>query len=110
VNDLYDARLAEDARALRYGLDVIQLMTSLVAYHDARWRDDDLDAAAAWKTAEHAARSLDSYYVPIDYEWPGPGLVCKDGLTRSQLRELMNRCRRAVISATCLDAAAADVV
>jgi hypothetical protein len=89
----YEARLGEDRRLLRYGIDVMMLMAELVAYHEALRAADGAAAEAAWSLVELAAASLDSTYVPIGYEWPGPGLESKDGLTRSQLRDVIRRCR-----------------
>jgi len=89
----YEGRLGEDWRSLRYGIDVMALMAELVAYHDALRAADGAAAEAAWSLVESAAALLDSYYVPIGYEWPGPGLESKDGLTRSQLRDVIRRCR-----------------
>jgi hypothetical protein len=40
------------------------------------------------------ADRLDSRYLPIGYEQPGPGLVSKDALTRTQLGGVLQRCRR----------------
>jgi hypothetical protein len=86
-------RLGEDRRLLRYGIDVLDLMSACVAYHEALRLHDAGQAEAAWQTMEQSADALDSYYVPIGYEWPGPGLESKDALTRSQLRDLLRRCR-----------------
>lgn len=91
---LYETRLAEDRRSLIYGKDMLKLMTGLVAYHDALYRGDAPEAETVWQQIEQVAESLDSYYVPISCEWPGPGLLSKDGLTRSQLRALLRRCRK----------------
>jgi hypothetical protein len=90
----YEMRLGEDRRLLRYGIDMMTLMTELVAYHDALYRREAVEAETVWQRVEHTAEALDSYYVPIDFAWPGPGLVSKDGLTRSQLRALLHRCRK----------------
>ena len=91
----YERRLGEDRRLVRYGLDTMRLMTETVAYHDALRRTDGKAADKAWGEIESIAAEMDSYWVPIDYEWPGPGLGCRDALSRTQLRELIGRCRRA---------------
>jgi hypothetical protein len=90
----YEMRLGEDRRLLRYGIDTLRAMTALVAYHDALLRRDDKGAARAWRDAERAADDLDGYYIPIGYEYPTPGLESRDALTRSQVREVMRRCRQ----------------
>jgi hypothetical protein len=89
----YEKRLAEDRRGLIYGLDTLLLMTSLVRYHDALYQGNGAAADAIWDSIESVARSLDSYYLPISYDYPGAGLVSLDALTRTQLGELLARCR-----------------
>jgi len=89
----YEMRLGEDRRLLTYGLDVMALQVGLVAYHDALYRDDTTAAEAAWTEVESASESLSSYWVPIEFERRGVGLVSRDGLSRSRLRELVRRCR-----------------
>jgi hypothetical protein len=88
-----DRRLGDDRRLLRYGIDIMTAMTELVAYHQSLYKRDMDEAGVCWKAVEQAADALDSYFVPIDYEWPGPGLISKDALTRSQLDHTIDRCR-----------------
>jgi hypothetical protein len=87
------ARLAEDLRLLQYGVDILELTVSLLAYYEALRTNPADSADALWATIEAAADRLEGYIVPIDYEWPTPGLVAKDGLQRSQLGPLVERCR-----------------
>jgi hypothetical protein len=89
-----EMRLGEERRLLRYGLEVMGLMTECVAYHDALHRDDRPAAEVAWEAIETVADALDSFYIPIGFEQPGAGLVSRDALTRSQLRDLLRRCRQ----------------
>jgi len=89
----YENRLGEDRRLLLYGLDTMTVMTELVAYHDALYRRDSRQADVHWQKIEEAADRLDSYYIPIGFEWPGAGLESKDALTRSQVRDVIRRCR-----------------
>lgn len=91
---LYEMRLDEAWRALIYGFDSMMLQTELLAYHDALTGQNAEAAETAWDRVEQAAERLNAYYVPISYEWPGPGLESKDGLTRSQLRNVLRLCRR----------------
>jgi hypothetical protein len=86
-------RLAEDWRGVAYGRDVMRLTTELVALHYALTHNDADAARTAWQAAEHAAMDLENRVVPLGYESPGPGVLCKDGLARSQLGPLMQRCR-----------------
>lgn len=90
----YELRLSEDRRVLLYGVDSLTLLVELAAYHDALYRKDISDADSIWVTIEKIAVSLDSYYVPIDYEPDGAGLISKDALTRTQRREALRRCRK----------------
>lgn len=90
----YQKRLGEDRRGLLYGIDTMTLMTDMVAYHDALRGPDPAAADALWERIEQTAERLDSYYVPISYEAPGPGLDSRDALTRTQLRDVINRCRK----------------
>ena len=88
----YEIRLGEDRRLLIYGLDTMTVMVELAAYHDALCRDDLNEGDQIWESIEKAADELDSYFIPIRYEYP-VGLESKDGLTRSQVRELLRRIR-----------------
>jgi hypothetical protein len=81
----YARRLAEDARCLRYGHDLMNLMAELTAY-----RLGDLEA---WHAVERAEASLESYVVPIGYSAGASGLKLQDGLDRSQLRAVVDRVR-----------------
>jgi hypothetical protein len=90
----YELHLDEAMRSLVYGFDSMALTTELLAYHDALFRHDSEAAEVTWTRAEHAAAALSTYYVPIGYEWPGPGLESHDGLTRSQLRHVLRLCRQ----------------
>lgn len=79
---------------LIYGIDVMTIMTEMLAYREALGRKDQVSADAVWKRLTKVADKLDSYYIPIHFEQPGAGLVSRDALTRSQLRDCINRCRR----------------
>ena len=91
---MYEKRMGEDRRLLLYGLDVMAIMTEAVAYHDALFDRDTARAEQAWTNLERFEDRLDSYYIPINYEEPGAGLISRDALTRSQLRDCIRRCRR----------------
>lgn len=86
-------RVSEVRRQLIYGIDTMTLMTEVLAYHRALYNRDAHDEEARWKAVEETADRLDSYYVPIDYEEPGAGLMSRDALTRTQLGGVVARCR-----------------
>lgn len=90
----YALPLGEDRRLLRYGCDTMKLMVEVVRYHQALTKEDREVAESAWRKAEAIGDRMDSYWVPIEYEYPGPGLSSRDAFTRSQLRDVMARCRR----------------
>lgn len=90
----YEMRLGEDFRLLLYGIDVMVIMTELIAYYDALYRKETDAAEIAWKKIEEVEEKLDSYYIPIGFESPGVGVVSRDALTRSQVRDLLRRIRK----------------
>lgn len=90
-DDRIERRLGEDRRAVIWGLDCIELLTACVAYHEAL-RSAGPDAAA-WAEVERIAGRMQLYVVPMTYK-PQPGIECPDALQRSQLREVIRRCRR----------------
>lgn len=85
-------RLAGDRRGLRYGRDVMRLMTELTAYHLALLNGDSEAAERVLKTARETAAALEDRSVPLNYTTPYPGFACQDGLTRSQLEQTLQRC------------------
>lgn len=93
--DTVEYRLSEDRRQLIYGLDMMILIVLLVEYHLLLLDRDRDGAAAAWEKIEGLADWMDSYYMMVRYEKPGPGIINLDALTRSQLRPVIARCRRA---------------
>jgi hypothetical protein len=90
----YEMRISEDRRLLTYGIDSLSILVDLTAYHDALYLRDHSSAEKCWSGIETLSEKLDAYYIPIDYDWSGAGLVAKDALTRTQLRELLRRCRK----------------
>ncbi|WP_344906405.1 DUF4838 domain-containing protein [Paenibacillus hodogayensis] len=89
----YELRLGEDRRLLLYGIDTLQLQVEFVEYYKALFMGEQTDADSSWHRIESIADRMDTYFVPIGYEQPGAGIESKAGLTRSQLRELIRRCR-----------------
>ena len=85
--------MEEDARAFRYGDESFGFYWAVARLHDAEWRGETATARAVWTEVERLARSLDSYYVPFDYEYPGPGVRARTGLARTQLQGLVDKLR-----------------
>jgi hypothetical protein len=86
-------RLEEDARAFRYGDESFRFYWAVARLHDAEWQGVAKEAQQIWSEVKRLAESLDSYYVPFDYEHPGPGVRVKTGLARSQLQPLVDTLR-----------------
>jgi hypothetical protein len=89
--DRVSKRLAEDMRLLRYGLDMQELTVALLAYREAL--RNKLAPEADWTAIEAAAERLEQYVIPINFTYPNPGLNVRDGLERSQLAPVVQRCR-----------------
>ena len=89
-----EKRLSEDRRQLLYGIDVMTLMTDLVVLYDMLYHGERARADLIWTRLDRLATKMDSYYLPISYDRIGVGLVSKDALTRSQLRDCIRRCRK----------------
>jgi hypothetical protein len=90
----YEMRIGEDRRLLIYGIDSLSMLVELITYYNALYLHNSSVADICWENIEILAAKLDSYYIPIDYEIPGAGLIGKDALTRTQVRELLRRCRK----------------
>lgn len=86
-------RIEEDARAFRYGDESFRLYAAVARLHDAEFHGEADAARAAWREVHRLAEALDSYYVPFDYEQPGPGVRVKTGLARTQLQPLVDTLR-----------------
>ena len=90
---LVTVRLSEDLRLLQYGVDVLDLTVALLTYYEALRQNQSGLATTSWAEIEAASERLEKYVIPVAYECPGPGLVAEDGLRRSQLGPLVERCR-----------------
>lgn len=86
-------RLAEDARAFRYGDESFRFYWAMARLHDAEWQGRKAEVRSAWREVAALAESLDSYYVPFAYDYTGPGVSAKTGLDRTQLQPLVETLR-----------------
>lgn len=87
-----ERRLSDDRRNVRWGIDCLALMVALTTYHEA-YRAG-IDSSTAWIEVDSMADRLDGYHVGLTYT-PTPGVMVPDALTRSQLRDVIRRCRLA---------------
>lgn len=86
--------LAEDMRSLIYGLDTMQLMQRLCAYYNALYGGEKHRASELWVEIERLEEKMESYYFPISFQAWRIELVSKDALTRTQLRNTIQNCRK----------------
>jgi hypothetical protein len=85
--------MEEDARLFRYGDDSFRFYWALAQVYEAERTGDEGARKVAWAEVERRAESLVSYYMPFDFDYPAPGVGAKDGLTRTQLRGLIDTLR-----------------
>ncbi|HRP33318.1 MAG TPA: DUF4838 domain-containing protein [Agriterribacter sp.] len=89
----YNDRISEDFRLFKYGLNVMEFMTSMVEYYEALRARDWKSGNTIWKNLVSKAWELDSYVVPIPEQYGG-GVSRPDVLTRSQLRAVFVKCKQ----------------
>ncbi len=94
-NTPYDQRVSEDYRSLRYGLQIMELMTGMVAYYEALRLHNSNLADKEWSNIERISHEMDTYWIPIGFkeDYYKMDLVSKDALTRTQLKDLIQRCK-----------------
>lgn len=88
----YNNRISEDFRLFKYGLNVMEFMTSMVEYYEALRAKDWKSANVIWNNLSDKALEMDSYVVPIPGQYGG-GVDRPDVLTRSQLRNVFVKCK-----------------
>ncbi len=95
IEQPYDLRISEDYRLLRYGLHTMELMVNMLAYYEALRSNIPDQGNKEWDNIQRVAKEMDSYWVPIKYAKIGKaGIVSEDALTRTQLKELFQRCKQ----------------
>ncbi|MBE6371408.1 MAG: DUF4838 domain-containing protein [Lentisphaerae bacterium] len=95
--DKMEYRIGEDLRGALYGAEILRLEYVLLNYHNALRLGRR--GSREWLAVEKTAARLNEWYIPLTYENPTPGVQIKDGLSRSQLRMCITRCRGARIKA-----------
>lgn len=93
--DVLEHRIGESRRLLIYGIDTINLMLLMLEYRTALYLENCTEASLLWEKIEEVSDRMSLYYIPVKFENPGPGLVSPDALTRTQLRPVIARCRKA---------------
>ena len=95
--DKMEYRIGEDLRGALYGAEMLRIQYALLNYHNALRLGRS--GSREWLAVEKSAAKLNEWYIPVTYENPTPGVQIKDGLSRSQLRMCITRCRGARIRA-----------
>ncbi len=85
--------LEEDIASLRYGINMMNILTLFVEYHDALYAGENTDAI--WQKIDSLATDMMQQYMPIEYinSLSDIQVRVKDTLKRSQLNELYYRCK-----------------
>ena len=86
--------LEEDLRLLVYGTDTMQLMLRMGQYYTALYAGCDDRAALLWRQIDTLEQRLEQYYMPLTFSTDCLDLISNDALTRTQLREVIARCRK----------------
>ena len=87
------AHLLDDKRGLIYGRDSYELEYYLALYHEALRTEDTEHAEEYWRSIEECELRLESYYLPATYTVGLISMISKDALTRTQLADVVTRCR-----------------
>ncbi len=85
--------IAEDKRMLIYGINSMSLMLSLTRYHSALVKGDLDGQEREWNQIEKLEKELEGRYLPLSFFFPQMGTVCRDQLTRTQLKDVIRRIR-----------------
>ncbi len=95
-HDPYDKRISEDYRLLHYGLQTMELMSDMVAYYEALRLNNSALADKEWSDIHRLEKEMDAYWIPIGFkeDFSLIELDSKDALTRTQLKELIGRCKK----------------
>jgi dihydrodipicolinate synthase/N-acetylneuraminate lyase len=71
----------------------MSLITELTKFYEA-WRKNDIEnAGIVWRKLTSLSDAMSLYYIPIKYIDHQPGIDCPDAFTRTQLRQILERCR-----------------
>lgn len=85
--------LLDDKRGLIYGVDTYSLSHNLGCYYNALYNGNMEKADTVWKKIESDEARLESYYMPLTFTVSFLGMISKDALTRTQMGDVITRCR-----------------
>ena len=88
------SHISKDLRLLVYGTDTMQLMLRMGQYYTALYAGSDDRAALLWRQIDTLEQRLEQYYMPLTFSTDCLDLISNDALTRTQLREVIARCRK----------------
>ena len=71
----------------------MQLMLRMGQYYTALYAGRDDRAALLWRQIDTLEQRLEQYYMPLTFSTDCLDLISNDALTRTQLREVIARCR-----------------
>ena len=76
-----------------YGRDTYELEYNLALYHEALRTANKGLSDELWERVEECEQRLESYYLPATYTVSLIAMISKDALTRTQLGDVVMRCR-----------------
>ena len=81
--------LNEDIRGLKYGADCFRIVTLFTKYYECLHKGED--ETAVWNEIYELANKMSDYIFAVIYTHPLPGIVIRDALNRSGMKELFAR-------------------
>jgi len=85
--------LEEDRRMVRYGMDSMSLITELTKFYQFWHKGETEKAEISCKKIDKLSDVMSLFYLPLKYIDHKPGIDCLDSLTRSQIKQVFDRCR-----------------
>ena len=89
--------LLEDKRGVIYGVDSHKLLFRMWQYYDALYNKDVAREEMLWADIEKLEKKLEEYYMPITFDYTYMGIISKSALERTQLQDMVGKCRQARI-------------
>ncbi|MBR2340425.1 MAG: DUF4838 domain-containing protein [Clostridia bacterium] len=86
--------LADDKKMLIYGINSMSLMLALTRYRRALVAGDSETTEREWEKIETLEAKMEERYLPLGFFFPNTGMICRDELTRTQLKDTIRRIRK----------------